>query len=469
MSARSVLLFDFGGTLDSDGVPWKERFFRIWTEEVQTIDRARFDRAFHAADDELVGGVPRDLTLSATIGRLGRGLASRLGAGAPTADRAAGRFARESLDTLVRPRCAAGAPRVHAPARHRARISTATSSPRATKPGSALTSPPRSTPSTWGASSRTRGSSAPPWTRCARIPRGRVRRRLAGAGHGGRTLARDAHVLVREDGGAGGPGCCPGTASSRGSRTFRRPCVSGATRSPLLAGILAAGEGSRLRRDGWTVAKPLVPVGGVTLIEHAIENLFAAGADRISILFNEAEEDCARFVREKFPRREIDVGLRTTPSSLETFRELSRRLPPGPALFSTVDAWCPREDFVRFAGEASRFPDSTVLAVTPFVDDERPLWVRWGRDGRVSRIGGPTAIASPRASIGFRRARVRWRSPPRGSLDRLRAFLAWLVEENEPMEAVEIAKVIDVDRSRDVALAEELEAETGARAAESPR
>jgi putative hydrolase of the HAD superfamily len=101
MSSRSVVLFDFGGTLDSDGVPWKERFYRIWTDEVQTIDRTRFERAFYAADDELVGGIPRDLTLSATIGRLGRGLASRLGADCATADRAAERFARESLDVLA--------------------------------------------------------------------------------------------------------------------------------------------------------------------------------------------------------------------------------------------------------------------------------------------------------------------------------------------------------------------------------
>jgi len=245
--------------------------------------------------------------------------------------------------------------------------------------------------------------------------------------------------------------------------------VSSGNRMPELAGILAAGEGSRLRREGWTVAKPLIPIGGVTLIEHAVENLLAAGADRIAILFNEAEEDCARFVREKFPRREIDVALRTTPSSLETFRELSRRLPPGPALFSTVDAWCPREDFVRFAGEARRFPDSTVLAVTPFVDDERPLWVRREKEGRVSGIGGPDGDCVTAGIYRFsERARSLALSAPE-SLDRLRGFLGWLVDEGEPVEAVEIAKVIDVDRSRDVALAEELEAETHARAAGSPR
>ena len=124
---------------------------------------------------------------------------------------------------------------------------------------------------------------------------------------------------------------------------------------------------------------------------------------------------------------------------------------------------------MRFAGEARRFPDSTVLAVTPFVDDERPLWVRRERDGRVSRIGGPDGDCVTAGIYRFSaRARSLALAAPE-SLDRLRAFLAWLLAEGEPIEAVEIAKVIDVDRSRDVALAEELAAESNARAAGSPR
>ena len=196
----------------------------------------------------------------------------------------------------------------------------------------------------------------------------------------------------------------------------------------------------------------------MTLIEHAIENLLAAGAERVAILFNEAEEDCARFVRTRFPGRDIAVALRTTASSLETFRELSRTLPAGPALFSTVDAWCPREDFVRFAREARRHGDATVLGVTRFVDDERPLWVRRGEDGRVTEIGGTEGDG---VTAGFYRFSARARAlglEAPESLARLRSFLGWLLDRGEPIWSVEIEKVIDVDRSRDVALAEELAA-----------
>lgn len=38
-------------------------------------------------------------------------------------------------------------------------------------------------------------------------------------------------------------------------------------RAPLVGGIIAAGEGSRLRRDGFVMPKPMVPIAGVPLIE----------------------------------------------------------------------------------------------------------------------------------------------------------------------------------------------------------
>lgn len=96
-----ALLFDFGGTLDADGVPWKERFFRIWREDVGELDRERFDPAFYGATDALVGAVPTTFPLSGTVERIAEGLAERLGAGegAP-ARRAADRFTRETLATL---------------------------------------------------------------------------------------------------------------------------------------------------------------------------------------------------------------------------------------------------------------------------------------------------------------------------------------------------------------------------------
>lgn len=96
-----AVLFDFGGTLDSEGVPWRERFFRLWREESGAIARDRFDPAFYAADDALVGAIPADLPLSETVWRLARGVADRLGADPAAAERVAERFVAQTRTCLA--------------------------------------------------------------------------------------------------------------------------------------------------------------------------------------------------------------------------------------------------------------------------------------------------------------------------------------------------------------------------------
>ena len=219
--------------------------------------------------------------------------------------------------------------------------------------------------------------------------------------------------------------------------------------------ILAAGEGSRLREDGWTMSKPLVPVKGVPLIEHVVENFLAAGIGRLSIIFNAREEECARFVRSRFRDADIRILLKTTASSLESYREIAAMLSPGPALVSTVDAWCLRADFVEFARRAAEASaEETVLAVTPFVADEKPLRVRLGPGGLVTAIGGDSGDAVT-AGIYVFPERVR-NLPAPAALGRLREYLAWLVERGETVRGISIKEVVDVDRASDIRLAESL-------------
>ncbi len=226
-------------------------------------------------------------------------------------------------------------------------------------------------------------------------------------------------------------------------------------RAIAAGGILAAGEGSRLRESGWMMAKPLVPVGGVPLIEHVVENFLAAGIGNLSIIFNAREEDCARFVRSRFPGAGIRILVKTTASSFESYREIVKMLPPGPALVSTVDAWCPRADFTEFARRAAEAPEEeTVLAVTPFVADEKPLRVLLDAGGLVTEIGGDSGNAVTAGMYLFPE-RVRNLATP-ASLGRLREYLAWLVERGETVRGISIEEVVDVDRASDIALAESL-------------
>ena len=73
-----TLLFDFGGTLDADGVAWKERFHALYRAEGLDLDGEAFAPAFYAADDPLVGGLPSTTDLSGTVHALTANLESEL-------------------------------------------------------------------------------------------------------------------------------------------------------------------------------------------------------------------------------------------------------------------------------------------------------------------------------------------------------------------------------------------------------
>jgi NDP-sugar pyrophosphorylase family protein len=223
--------------------------------------------------------------------------------------------------------------------------------------------------------------------------------------------------------------------------------------APLHGGVIAAGEGSRLRASGFAMPKPLVPVAGVPLIETTIRNFEAAGVASLVIIVNDEGRGCIDWVRERFPRLDVDFIVKTTASSLESFHEVNRRMPVGRALVSTVDTWCSPRAFAAFANAArARGEDTTVLAVTPLVDDDTPLWVDATPDGRVRSIdAGPTPLITAGVYVFSARAR---RAPAPASLGRLREFLSWLVRTGEPVYAETIGAVVDVDRASDVALAE---------------
>ena len=217
--------------------------------------------------------------------------------------------------------------------------------------------------------------------------------------------------------------------------------------------IIAAGKGSRLK--GLRVPKPMVEIAGVPLIEHVLRNFEHAGITAAAIIFNAKEEGCAAFVRDRFGTLVPKVIVKNTRSSLASFREILSAAPTGRLLVSTVDAFCPREEFDRFVRLAAKASsDATVLAVTSFVDDEKPLWVSTTRNGRVTRVGGASGDAVT-AGIYVIPERVRRMRIPE-SLERLRDFLAWLCKSGEPMQAIAIPKVVDVDRPEDLEVAEEL-------------
>ena len=81
----------------------------------------------------------------------------------------------------------------------------------------------------------------------------------------------------------------------------------------MIGGIIAAGDGRRLREAGIAVPKPLVPVAGVPLLESVIRNFVAARVERIVIIVNEQQQDCMDWARRRFPALDLEFIVKTTP------------------------------------------------------------------------------------------------------------------------------------------------------------
>ena len=223
--------------------------------------------------------------------------------------------------------------------------------------------------------------------------------------------------------------------------------------------ILAGGEGSRLAASGVTVPKALVPVGGVPQLVRLARVLERAGAESLTCLVRRGvslDPVAAELARLHLPLR---VHACLTPSSLHTLVEGLALIPPGEVFCTMVDTVMPVADWHRAWTEAHvllRAGADAALVVTPFVDDERPLYVVRDAPGRVTRVtDAPVPI--PLITGGIYAFGPRARAAAAATLaaghERMRAFLRLLVEEGHEVRAVEVQQIIDLDHRRDLDVA----------------
>ncbi|MFZ0709549.1 MAG: NTP transferase domain-containing protein [Terrimicrobiaceae bacterium] len=219
------------------------------------------------------------------------------------------------------------------------------------------------------------------------------------------------------------------------------------------AGILAAGEGSRLKLSGLEVHKPLVPIAGFPLIGHTLRQILNAGIRRAVIIFNEAEQECADWVRTHFPELAFEILVKSTKSSFESFWRVGRALGPGRHLICTVDSICSPADWRKMITSTAGSAHEILLGVTSFVHDEKPLWV--GTDPgslRIVEIGGSVGKY---ATAGFYNVSdAIFDRELKDDISSLRVFLKELLHEGFPTRAIPLADVIDVDTAEDIDLAE---------------
>jgi len=226
----------------------------------------------------------------------------------------------------------------------------------------------------------------------------------------------------------------------------------------MKAGLIAAGLGERLRQGGLMMPKPLVPVAGRALVDYVLGAAAAAEVDRIACIINEESRGIEEHCRRNWPQIEFEFVRRTTPSSMESLFALRPLLDRERFLLLTVDAvFAPAvlKEFLRAAG--NHVAADGVLALSAFVDDEKPLWTGMAPDGRITALGA-VAHGSTLVTAGFYVFEpVIFREIPaarHAGFTALRQFLAHLLRERYRLYGERIAKTVDVDRREDIAAAE---------------
>lgn len=223
------------------------------------------------------------------------------------------------------------------------------------------------------------------------------------------------------------------------------------------AGIIAAGEGSRLAKTHPNSVKPLIPVAGKPLIHWIIDGLRSLGCREIAVLTNSRGNAVGPYLSSAFPDLTFNFITADTASSFESFRLVSLRLAETQEDFvvSTVDALIRPEDVTRFVKECRASRAVAGLALTLHVDDEKPLWADVNEAGLVTAVGADakTHLAVTCGLYYLTRAAAR-RLPEAAAHGRLRDFLTTLVASGARVSGVTLSKTLDVDRPEDLDAAE---------------
>jgi NDP-sugar pyrophosphorylase family protein len=227
----------------------------------------------------------------------------------------------------------------------------------------------------------------------------------------------------------------------------------------MKAGIIAAGDGSRLKSEGVTVPKPLVLVDGVPLIERLIATFIRHNVTEVVCIVNEYSLDVKKFIESRCFSVPITFVVKTTPSSMHSLFALAPHLLEGKFLLSTVDAIFNEEEFALFLNHAQQqsAADGT-LAVTNFIDDENPLYVQMDDAQRIRSFS--KSEHSPWITGGLYSFHPRIfkeiDAAMEQKIERLRNFLGHLLSHGYSLEGFPFSKIIDVDHVHDIHVAEEL-------------
>lgn len=229
-------------------------------------------------------------------------------------------------------------------------------------------------------------------------------------------------------------------------------------------GIIAAGEGSRLAQEGVEKPKPLVELEGTPMIGRLIGMFAALGAGRVSVIVNEQMPEVAAYLENIAPTlpMPLDIVVKSTPSSMHSFHELGRLLRGhGRFVVTTVDTIFRRDDFACYVEAFENAPAEVdgMMAVTRYVDDEKPLYVETDEEMDILAFRDTPWPEAEFVSGGIYGLDSGALDVLDGCLEcgtqRMRNFQRALVAAGMRLKAYDMGKIIDVDHASDIAKAEE--------------
>ena len=231
--------------------------------------------------------------------------------------------------------------------------------------------------------------------------------------------------------------------------------------------IIAAGEGSRLLHDGIREPKPLVEIGGERLIDRLLRIFTASGADEIIVICNDLTTGVSRHLEniQQCGLNGLHVPLKfivkTTPSSMHSFFELSSLLGNEPFVLTTVDTIFREEEFAAYETAFKQLladGEDGLMGVTDFIDDEKPLYVATDEMLNITGfyddhaqhchyISGGIYGLAPNSIETLHRCMINGES-------RMRNFQRGLIRDGRRLKAYPFSKVLDIDHADDILKAE---------------
>ncbi|WP_444354093.1 nucleotidyltransferase family protein [Phocaeicola coprophilus] len=224
--------------------------------------------------------------------------------------------------------------------------------------------------------------------------------------------------------------------------------------------IISAGEGSRLAQEGVQLPKPLVQLNGMAMIDRLIHIFAKNGAEQVVVIINnevaQTKEHLA--LLKTVSEVPLEVIVKTTPSSMHSFYELSTYLKDDKFCLTTVDTIFREEEFSRFIEAFKASDKDGLMAVTDYIDDEKPLYISTDEELNITGfhdartpdcryISGGIYCLTPKSIDTLQRCME-------NGMSRMRNFQRQLVADGLHLGAYPFSKILDVDHASDIEKAE---------------